>query len=211
MVPLSVGERDLSTAASRAGVALATLPMFVLLAAFIGGMSVAADVTAGERERASLESLLVTPASRAGLVAGKWMATTLVALATVALALMMCHVLLQHPRVQSVDLPLGLSAFDAVRIFLLLAPLAMLATAVQLAIALVARTYKEAQTHLSLLVFLPMIPGFLLAFGTLRPADWMFRVPMLGQHLLVSDLGSRPPWPPCRWRFDRRWCCCPRA
>ncbi len=54
-------ERDYATAADRSGRALATMPIFILLAAFIGGMSVAADVSAGERERGSLESLLLHP------------------------------------------------------------------------------------------------------------------------------------------------------
>ncbi|MDH4066697.1 MAG: ABC transporter permease subunit [Acidobacteriota bacterium] len=185
---LEIGERDLSTAASRASGALATLPMFVLLAAFVGGMSVAADITAGERERASLESLLITPASRWALVTGKWLATALVALTTLTVTLVVCHLVLRHPRVQAVDLPVGLSAGEAVRMWGVLVPLACLTSAVQLLIGFLARTYKEAQTHLSLLVFLPMIPGFLLAFGALEPALWMTLTPVIGQHLLVAQV-----------------------
>lgn len=188
MTPLDVGERDLSTAASRASSALATMPMFVLLAVFVGGLGVAADVSAGERERASLESLLIAPASRRSLVAGKWIAILLVALVTLTLTLAMCHVVLRHPRVQAIDLPVGLSAVEAASMWGVLAPLAMLTAAVQLLIGFFARTYKEAQTHLSLLVFVPMIPGFLLAFGALQPAPWMTVTPVLGQHLMVSDL-----------------------
>lgn len=188
MAPLDVGERDLSTAASRASSALATMPMFVLLAVFVGGLGVAADVSAGERERASLESLLMAPAPRGALVAGKWMAILLVALATLTLTLAVCHVVLRHPRVQAIDLPVGLSAVEAARMWAVLAPLAMLTAAAQLLIGFFARTYKEAQTHLSLLVFVPMVPGFLLAFGSLQPAPWMAVTPVLGQHLLVTDL-----------------------
>ncbi len=71
---------------------------------------------------------------------------------------------------------------------LLLAPLALFAAAVQLLIALFARTYKEAQTQLSFLIFAPMIPGFLFAFGTLQPAPWMRLTPMLGQHVFIMDI-----------------------
>jgi sodium transport system permease protein len=72
--------------------------------------------------------------------------------------------------------------------WLLLAPLTLLAAAVQLLVALQARTFKEAQTQLSLMMFLPMIPGFMFAFGSLQPAPWMNRVPMIGQHLMVTGL-----------------------
>jgi sodium transport system permease protein len=188
VMPLDIAERDMSTAAGRAGAALATLPIFVLLAAFVGGMSVAADVTAGERERGSLESLLTNPVSPSSLVLGKWVATALVALATVTTTLAVSHLVLKHPRIQMIDLPVGLSVADAAHMWLLLAPLALLAAAVQLLIALQARTYKEAQTQLSLMMFLPMIPGFMFAFGSLQPAAWMARVPMLGQHLLITGL-----------------------
>lgn len=185
---LDVSERDLSTPASRAGAALATFPIFVLLAAFVGGMSVAADVTAGERERGSLEALLMNPVPRLGLICGKWTATAMVALATITLTLAVSQVLLRHSRIQAIDLPLGLSAAEAIQIWLMLAPLALLVTAVQLLIALQTRTYKEAQTQLSLLMFVPMIPGFLFAFGSLRPSPWMTQVPILGQHLIVTDI-----------------------
>jgi sodium transport system permease protein len=101
---------------------------------------------------------------------------------------------LRHPRVQAIDLPVGVSMIDALQMWLLLAPLALAAAALQLWIALQARTYKEAQTQLSLLMFLPMIPGFMLAFGSLPSAPWMLRVPVLGQHLLVTGIvRGQPP------------------
>lgn len=186
--PLEVSEQDLSTSASRAATVLAMLPVFVLLASFVGGMSVAADLTAGERERGSLESLLLNPASRLTLVLGKWAATSAVGLATVGLTLAVSHALLRHPRIQAIDLPVGLSLSDALQMILVLAPLTLFASAVQLLVALFARTYKEAQTQLSLLMLVPMLPGFLFAFGSLQPQAWMMWIPMLGQHVAMSDI-----------------------
>lgn len=185
---LEVGEWDLSTAASRAASVLALLPIFTLLASFVGGMSVAADLTAGERERGSLESLLLNPASRLTLVLGKWAATAGVGLVTVGLTLLVSHYLLQQPRIQAIDLPVGLSLADALRMTVVLVPLTLLACAVQLLVGMFAKTYKEAQTQLSLLMLVPMLPGFLLAFGSLQPQAWMMWVPMLGQHLAMSDI-----------------------
>jgi sodium transport system permease protein len=191
--PLDVNERDLSTAATRAAAALATLPMFVLLAVFVGGMGVAADTTAGERERGSLESLLLAPLPPRVVVGGKWLATTALALATLTVAIGVSHWVLRHRHVQAIDLPVGLSAGEATGIWLLLVPLAMLVAVVQVLLAMTTRSFKEAQTHLSLLIFVPMVPGFLLAFGTLSPEHWMTAVPILGQHLLVADIVRGQP------------------
>jgi sodium transport system permease protein len=185
---LEIAEHDLATAASRAATVLALLPIFVLLASFIGGMSVAADLTAGERERGSLESLLLSPASRLAIAVGKWAATSTVGLATVALTILVSHLLLQHPRIQAIDLPVGLSAADAWQMAVVLAPLTLFACALQILIGIFAKTYKEAQTQLSLVMFVPMLPGFLFAFGSLQPEAWMAWVPMLGQHVAMSDI-----------------------
>ena len=101
---------------------------------------------------------------------------------TVAVALAIASAVMQHPRVQSLDLPIGLALADALLMFVVLAPLALFAIALQLLIAFQAQTFKEAQTKLSMMIFVPMIPGFLFAFGTLEPAGWMTFTPMIGQH-----------------------------
>jgi sodium transport system permease protein len=186
--PLRIHERDFATAGDRAARMLATMPIFVLLAAFIGGLGVAADMAAGERERGSLESLLLHPVSRLAIVGGKWLSVSLVAIATVALALVVTVGVMRHPRVQDIDLPIGLSPLDTLYVLLMLVPLAVLASAVQLWIAFQARTYKEAQTKLSTLIFVPMIPGFLFAFGSIEPAPWMTFTPMIGQHVMLTSL-----------------------
>lgn len=185
---LDVAEDDLSTPSGRAASALAMLPIFLLLATVVGGLGVASDIAAGERERGSLESLLVHPAPRIALVLGKWLAVVGVCLTTLSLTLVVSQVVLRHPRIQAIDLPLGLSAQDTVWIWLLLAPLGLLTSALQLLIAFFARTYKEAQTHLSLMTFVPMVPGFLFAFGSVQAAPWMTWAPMLGQHVMITDL-----------------------
>jgi sodium transport system permease protein len=186
--PLRIDERDLSTAAGRAAMVLGMLPIFVLVSTFVGGMGVAADITAGERERSSLESLLINPVPRAAIVVGKWAAAAAIALTTVTLTIGASQILLQHPRIQTIDLPIGLSTADAARMWLLMAPLALLATAVQLLVGLFAATYKEAQTHMSVLLFAPMLPGFLFAFGSLDERPWMLWLPVLGQHVGTSNV-----------------------
>ena len=193
IAPVRIVDRDFATVAERAGRAFATLPIFVLLAAFVGGMAVAADVGAGERERGSLESLLLHPVSRGSIVAGKWIAVSASALATVALALAVSYAVLRHPRLQQLDLPIALTVNGVFAMAAVLLPLVLAAAAVQLLMAFQSRTFKEAQTTLSMLIFVPMIPGFLFAFGTLDPAPWMALAPMIGQHMLVTSLVRGEP------------------
>lgn len=193
IAPVRIVDRDFAMAAERAGRAFATLPIFVLLAAFVGGMAVAADAGAGERERGSLESLLLHPVSRGSIVAGKWMAVSASALATVALALVVSYAVLRHPRLQQLDLPIALTVNGVFAMAAILLPLVLAAAAVQLLMAFQSRTFKEAQTKLSMLIFVPMIPGFLFAFGTLDPAPWMALAPMIGQHMLVTSLVRGEP------------------
>ena len=77
--PLAIEEIEVSTAQQRAAQILTFIPMFIMVAGFVGGMQIATDSTAGERERGSLEPLLVNPAPRLAFVAGKWMAATFAA------------------------------------------------------------------------------------------------------------------------------------
>ncbi len=186
--PLQVEARDLSTTASRAALALATLPIFLLMATFLGGMNVAIDTTAGERERGSLESLLVHAVPRRDLVLGKWMAAVAFNLLSVALTLLLSFLVLRWDRLQKTDVPVSLSVDGALRFLLLLLPLALLAPALQMLLALFARSFKEAQTQLSLLMLLPMVPGLLLSFQSFEAQPWMRIVPILAEQILMRDL-----------------------
>ncbi|HEX6901016.1 MAG TPA: ABC transporter permease subunit [Thermoanaerobaculia bacterium] len=185
--PVRLAEVDLSTAASRAALALGMFPIFLLMAAFIGGMNVAIDATAGERERGSLEPLLVHAVSRADLAAGKWLAAAAFNLLGVSLTVLVSFLVLRWDRLERLDVPVALSAGDALRILALLIPLALFAPAIQMLVALFARSFKEAQTYLSLLLFVPILPGFAFAFQRVGAEPWMHGVPMLAQQVLIAD------------------------
>ncbi len=186
--PVRLDEVDLSTAAARAALVLGMFPIFLMMAAFIGGMNVAIDATAGERERGSLEPLLVHAVSRADLAAGKWMAAAAFNLLGVALTVLVSFLALRWDRLERLDVPVALSVGDALRILALLIPLALFAPALQMLVALFARSFKEAQTYLSLLLFVPILPGFAFAFQRVGDEPWMHGVPMLAQQVLISDL-----------------------
>lgn len=186
--PVELAHVDRSTAAARAALALGTLPIFLLMAAFISAMNIAIDTTAGERERGSLEPLLLHSISRVGLVAGKWMAAVLFNALGMGLTLLVSFLVLRWDRLEKLDVPVALSPGDTLRLFVLLLPLTLFAPALQMLISLFARSFKEAQTYLSLLIFLPVIPGFLFSFQRLDPEPWMRAVPVLSEQVLIGDL-----------------------
>jgi sodium transport system permease protein len=186
--PIDIQELDLSTPLSRAAPALATLPVFLVLAAFVTGMNLAIDATAGERERRSLEALLVSPAPRSVLAAGKWIVAAAVALAGVVLTLASARVVLHADRMRALDVPVDLPWPTLAAMLLVLAPLALAVPAVQMLISTYCRSYKEGQTYLSLLLFVPMIPGFLFAFDAVAVEAWMAWTPLLAQQLAVAAL-----------------------
>lgn len=186
--PVRLREVDLSTAASRAALALGSLPVFLLMAAFVGGMNVAIDTTAGERERGSLEPLLVQAVPRLDLVTGKWLAAAAFNLLAVVLTLLFTFLVLRWDRLEQLDVPVALGAGDALRLLGLLLPLVLLIPALQMLIALFARSFKEAQTQMSLLLFVPMIPGLMLSLQTLEIEPWMRTVPILAEQVLIGDV-----------------------
>jgi sodium transport system permease protein len=85
--PVSVARIDVASEQARAQTILGMVSMFVLLAAFVSGVGIAIDATAGERERKSLEPLLVNPVSRLSLILGKWLAASMFSTAGLALVL----------------------------------------------------------------------------------------------------------------------------
>jgi sodium transport system permease protein len=186
--PVVVDEVDLATPERMAAAVLNMVPIFLIFAAFMGGMHVAIDVTAGERERGSLEPLLLNPISRGALVTGKWLATA--AMALVALVACLAAFLLVTRRVPLQDL--GIKAhFDGPAVLGMVAamvPLALMASALQMLMATYARSFKEAQTYLQLFQILPTLPGMLLAISPVQSQLWMFAVPVLGQQMLAGEV-----------------------
>ncbi len=186
--PLLVAKRDFSTPQSRGATLLAMLPYFLILCAFLGGMYLAIDTTAGERERASLEPLLINPVKPTQIMAGKLAATTLFALASVLSCVLAFKLGLPYIRTDELGFELALSPQATLTIMLLLAPVALLAAAVQTIIASFARSFREAQTYLQFLMIVPAIPSVLLLVNPIKPVAWMLATPLLSQSLLINQL-----------------------
>jgi sodium transport system permease protein len=186
--PIRLQEVDLATPRSRASIAMGMIPIFLLVAAFIGGMNVAIDVTAGERERGSLEPLLLTYVPARAVVIGKWLASAAFSLLGLAVCLAGSMAILRFVEMRILGLRAAIEPREALWMFLTVTPLALLAAAAQMLLSTSSRSFKEAQTYVSILIFLPMLPGFLLQFQSLEREGWMGLVPLFGHQILLDDL-----------------------
>ena len=192
--PLSIESIEVSTAQERAAQILTFIPMFIMVAGFVGGMQIATDSTAGERERGSLEPLLVNPAPRVAFVAGKWMAATLAAVVSVCLTTMLCAQLTRLLSLEDMGIRLRIGFEHVGPILLAVGPMCLFTAALQAAVATLARSFKEAQTYMGVLILGPMLPGVLYAMYPLGESPWMHAIPMLGSYVLLTDvLGGRFP------------------
>jgi sodium transport system permease protein len=192
---VAVDEVDLSTPSSRATLVLGMLSYIILLVTLAGGMYLAIDATAGERERGSLEPLLTAPVPRSQLIYGKILAAaTFMAL---ALALVMVSLVVSVQRVPLEEL--GMSAnFGpgvALAIFGGTLPFVAVGAALLTVIASFTRTYKEAQTWLSAVLLVPTLPIAIAGLLDVKANALLMTVPSLSQHLLIQGLLRNEPLP----------------
>ncbi|HEY2029918.1 MAG TPA: ABC transporter permease subunit [Myxococcales bacterium] len=188
VAPLDLTELDVATAERTAANALSMIPLFLLLAAFVGGLHLAIDCTAGERERGSLEPLLVNPVSREAVVLGKWLAVVLVTVAAMGVAMLGFWLAVRRVPLQDLGVRFQLGAGETAGLLAASLPLALFAAAMQITLALFARTFKEAQTYLSMLMMVPVIPATFLSLSPIKTKLWMMAVPVLGQTVLMTDV-----------------------
>jgi sodium transport system permease protein len=186
--PLALEEVDLSTPEKLAANLLNVVPLFLMLAALVGGMNVAIDTTAGERERGSLEALLLNPVPRRVLVLGKWLATCAASVAVATVTLVGFMVMVRFLPLEKLGMKVLLGPWEAVLMWASIVPLALFGSALQMLIATFARSFKEAQTYLNLLNLLPMVPSMLLMFEPARSTWWMLPLPALAQVGTVVDV-----------------------
>lgn len=167
---------------------MASLPMLLVLTAFMASVGFSADMTAGERERRSLESLLITPASSAALILGKWLNSFSLTLLVLLVEVCLLVAAFAYVPFKELGLRVDVSPLELAGVFVALASLALLATGLQFLISLFARSFKDAQTYMGLMVFIPMVPLFYTLFNPSAYADWFRWVPVLGHQVLIKDL-----------------------
>jgi sodium transport system permease protein len=193
---MRVEERDLADPATRAAQLSTMVPFFVLMAVLYGALNAALDSTAGERERGSLEPLLMNPSSRLALVLGKWGAVASVGM---LIAVLSCLSFLPGQWLLKSEALAAMFRFgigEALAFIGLLLPLAGALAALLMAIAIRCKSFKEAQANATVVVLavsmLPLI-SLLNQEGT---APWHLWVPALAQTTLMGRVlrGEALPW-----------------
>jgi len=183
---VQVQERDLANPQTRAARFTGMLPFFVLMAVLYGALNAALDTTAGERERGSLEPLLMNPAARSALVVGKWSAAACVGM---LIALLSCFSFLPAQwllRSETLAAMFQFGPREASLFLALLAPLAAALAALMMAIAIRCKSFKEAQANNTVLVLAVSLLPLVTLFGQEGEAAWHLWVPALGQVTLMN-------------------------
>jgi sodium transport system permease protein len=187
---------DVASAASRGTLVLSLLSYFLLLALLVGGLYIAIDTTAGERERGSLEPLLTTPASRASLLTGKIAAASTFMALSLAVSVAAFALALTRVKLSALGMEANLGPWTAFLIFAVMLPFVPLGASLLTLVASYTKSYREAQTWLSVVLLVPTLPIAFAAIYAPEPRALYYAVPSLGQHLLITRLLRAEGLPP---------------
>lgn len=179
---------NLGTPAQRAAQMLFMIPFITLIVCVTGCTAMAIDVSAGERERGSLEPLLLNPVDRLSLVTGKWLAVACYGVGVVALTMAGYALALQFMPLFKLQSVVSISALQFAGFGLTMLSFAPAMGALQMLIATYGRTYKEAQTYVSYLITAVSMVPMIAIFGQLKDATWQLFVPMLGQLMVITRI-----------------------
>lgn len=186
--PVVIDKRDQSTPRSRAGALFSILPYFFVLTVFIGGMYLAIDLTAGERERQSLEPLFANPVPRWRILLGKIGAICVFSVSSLLVCVTAFTVAGRLIPTEKLGMDLGLGPAFALEVVVLMLPLVLLFAALQTLVAAFSRSYREAQTYLGILMLVPALPSVLLSVSPVKTVPWMYAAPLLSQQVGITEL-----------------------
>ena len=195
ITPIQVTEIDVSPSSSGSNsTVLSLLPVIMLTAAFLGGFYLVVDMTAGERERESLEPLLINPVPRWVLLVGKYLTALFYTIFATALATAVYLILLSVPEIQELTaIRLTLAPNVILNSILIMLPVVFMAVALQILISSFTRNVKEAQTYTQLLSLAGFMPALLLAILPIKQQTWMTYIPTIGQLYLVNQISRAEP------------------
>ena len=191
---VQVEEVDTATPQSQALIFLSMLPYFIIFAIFNGASPVIIDATAGERERGSLEPLLINPLPRGWVAIGKMISAMPFAVFNLIITLAGFAAVFRFlPMEELLGVQIGFDLGALTAVFLVCLPIVLLACAIQTLIASFAKTTKEAGTYLPFIGLIPSLPGLALAFLPVKPDLWTMLIPTFGQQILINQFMRAEP------------------
>ena len=191
--PISIQQENIASQQAETGKMLAGfLPAMILLFIFLGSIYIAIDITAGEKERRTLQTLFSTPAATREIIAGKFLAVASVGIVSGAanlLSLMLSMVILTKSLGGGFD-AMTLEVAPQGWVFLIL--LVLLSTlfigSISLAVVLLANSYKEAQSYVTPLMMVVLIPAFLSQMPGMELSTQTAMIPMLNICLAIGEI-----------------------
>jgi sodium transport system permease protein len=184
--PLRIETDDLATPQQSGALVLFLVAYYGLFASVMGGMAVALDTSAGERERQSLEPLLTTPARPVEIVIGKWLAVCAFDALVVVLTLSGFYLTLAFAPLPPVGVPFLFGAREFVRFLIVLVPMVLMLPAILLYVGSRARAYREAQANVSVLMFVVSLIPLVQLFMQRKEPSWLMFVPVSAQYSLLN-------------------------
>ncbi|MDH4260576.1 MAG: ABC transporter permease subunit, partial [Gammaproteobacteria bacterium] len=184
---------DVSTPSQRATLLLGMLSYVILLVTLLGGLYLAIDATAGERERGSLEALLTVPAAREQLIYGKVAAAACMMILALALVTASIAAALRFVPLETFGMTANFGRGVAVGVFLVMLPFALIGAGLLTVVASFTRSYKEAQSWLGVVMLVPTVPIAIASVLSVQPSAALMLVPSLSQHLIIQGLMRGEP------------------
>jgi sodium transport system permease protein len=192
-VPIAVNDIDVTTPSGRAVVVLGFMTYFVLFSVLMGGLYLAIDCTAGERERGSLESLLSLPVARGSLVGGKILATCAYMCLSLAINLTAFVFVFRFVPLERLGMSANVGVVTALEFFAICLPFVPLGAALMTLVASFTKSYREAQTYLTSVLLIPTLPIAFASIYSLRTQSSLMLIPSLSQHLLMTSVLKDEP------------------
>ena len=187
----TVETKDVSEKAAYTQMMLGMVPTFILMTATLTAVFAAIDMTAGEKERGTLETLLTFPLKNGDIIGGKFIATTICTVVSSVVGFLSMYGVLFYlsknlDSFKGMELLTTQSILLAIIMFIVFA---MLISAIAIVIASKAKSFKEAQNSTQPLAFVSMIPMFLSMMGT-KLDSTLALIPFVNVNLLLSDIIS---------------------
>lgn len=191
MTPVVVKDGDVGKKEeSGSAMIFSVVALILTVTIFTSSTGVAIDMMAGEREKKSLEPLLLNPVSRWSIVLGKWLTAMAVTIVVILFVIVSLYFLFPMLPFEKLGIRGQFSFFHASAIFAVSLPLVFISTIFQLFVSIFSKSFKEAQSYIGLLMIAPIMVGYYVIWSDVA-SDWQYWMPIMSTQMLMEDLLSQ--------------------